>query len=356
MYRRGRTLHVHLSYGVGPMSKALENKGKVPRQNRIKRLLSMTSEDSALSITEIAEKLNTEGFNINRKTVERDVDDISEDQDYPLSETDSNPTRFFCNGELPQNYELIFDENQLQTIIMALQSLKQMSPKVIKDLCLEVESTLITRLPKTLASEFGHLKSISNAAPTILGEGADIDPGVLQTVLHCLRKGKVFECVYSSADDLTPSARVRSFAPLKLHFVGSPYIYVYDTEDSVIKMLRISRIHSVSLTEKSVNKSRAREIKLDHVFGGYGKGTEKIIHYSITCAKPMALRFNEQKIHPSQKIEVLKDGFYKITFSVHDSLEVTRLLAQYGEWIKEISPESEYDRVKEIWKKGLKAS
>ena len=337
------------------MSKLLEGKGKVHRQNRMKRLLSNKSEESALSLTEITGLLNAEGFGVNRKTVERDRDEISS-EDFPLSETDSNPVKYFFNGELPQNYELVFDENQLQTIVLALQSLKQMSPKVIKSLCTEVEETLVDRLPKELKDEFKHLQSISNASPTILGEGTDIEPGVLQTVLSCLRKGKVFECTYSSPDEARSSKGIRSFAPLKLHFVGTPYLYVYDTEDNIIKMLRISRIHNVTMSDKDVKKSRAREINLDYVFGGYGKGTEKIIDYEITCTKPMATKFSEQKIHPSQKIEVLKGGLFKITFSVHDSLEVIRMLAQYGEFIRKIAPEEAYGKVKAIWQQGLKAS
>lgn len=338
------------------MSKSLESKGKIQRQNRVKRLLSQRSEESALSVTELAEMLNAEGFSVNRKTVERDIDDVAMDEDYPLSETASNPTRYFFNGDLPQNYELIFDEIQLQTIIVALQSLKQMSPGVLKGLCSEVESTLVSKLPKTLGQEFERLKGISNAAPTILGEAADIDPGVLQIVLMCLRKGKVFECNYTSPDDAVPLNRIRSFAPLKLHFVGTPYLYVYDCENDIIKMLRISRIHGAMMTNKNVNKSRAREIKLEYVFGGYGKGTEKVINYAITCTKPMATKFQEQRIHPSQKIELLKGGLFKITFSVHDSLEVIRMLAQYGEFIRNIAPEEEYEKVKAIWQQGLKAS
>ena len=336
------------------MPKYNADKGKIHRQNQIKRLLSLTSEGSALSITEIADRLNSEGYAINRKTVERDIEDIS--LAHPLSEVDSNPRRFYFDGEFKLDFELVFDENQLQTIVLALESLKQMSPKVLKGLCSDVETTLVSKLPKALAKEFEHLKSISNASPTVLGEGGDIDPGVLETVLTCLRKGKVFECHYSSPDEARFSNRKRSFAPLKLHFVGAPYLYVYDCEDDEIKMLRISRVHNAVRTETTVNKKRAKEIKLDHVFGGYGKGAEAVIDYAIKCTKPMAMKFKEQKIHPSQKIEVLKDGLFEITFSVHDSDEVVRLLSQYGEWIKEIRPEEAYARVKEIWKKGLKAS
>ena len=336
------------------MPKYNADRGKVQRQNQIKRFLSQTSEESALSITEIADRLNNEGYDINRKTIERDIEDIS--LVHPLSETASNPRRFYFDGEFKLDFELTFDENQLQTIVLALESLKQMSPKVLKGLCSEVETTLVSKLPKALAKEFEHLKSISNTSPTILGEGGDIEPGVLETVLTCLRKGKVFECFYSSPDEARFSDRKRVFAPLKLHFVGAPYLYVYDCENNEIKMLRISRIHKPVRTEVSVDKKRVKEIKLDHVFGGYGKGAEAVINYAIVCTKPMAMKFKEQKIHSSQRIEVLKDGLFEITFAVHDSDEVVRLLAQYGEFIREIRPEGAYGRVKEIWKKGLKAS
>ena len=336
------------------MPKHLEDQSKVQRQNHIKRMLSHTCEASALSITEIATTLTEEGFNINRKTVDRDIEDIS--LAYPLSECDSSPRRFYFDGEFKLDFELVFDENQLQTIVLALQTLKQMSPGVLKSLCSSVETTLVSKLPKALSREFDHLKSISNASSTVLGEGSDIDPGVFQTVLSCLRKGKVFDCEYSSVDDVKDTKRKRSFAPLKLHFAGAPYLYVYDCKDDVIKMLRISRIHAAVMTDKIVDKKRAKEIKLEHVFGGYGKGTEKIIEYAITCTKPMADRFREQKIHSSQEIEVLKNGEFKITFSVHDSLEVIRMLAQYGEFIRKITPEEAYGKVRAIWQQGLKAS
>jgi predicted DNA-binding transcriptional regulator YafY len=231
-----------------------------------------------------------------------------------------------------------------------------MSPKVLKGLCNDVEAILVSKLPLALAKEFNHLKSISNASATVLGESGDIEPGVLEIVLMCLRKGKVFECQYSSPDEKRFSNRKRSFASFKLHFVGAPYIDVYVYEDNEIKILRISRIHKPVKTEISVDKKRVKEINLNYVFGGYGKGAEAVIDYTVTCTKPLALRFQEHKIHPTQKIEILGDGDFLITFSVHDSDEVVRLLIQYGEFIKGIKPSSCYDRVKAIWSKGLSAA
>lgn len=329
--------------------KYLADQTKVHRQNQVKRLLSHTNEECALSITEITDKLNSQGFHINRKTIERDIAEIS--LSYPLLETETTPRRFYFEDRFNLDFELTFDENQLQTIILALQSLKQMAPGVLKGLCDEVETTLVSKLPRALGKEFERLQGISGTAPTVLGEGEELSPGVLQTVLQSLRKGKVFECQYA-----TSTNRIRSFAPLKLHFVGAPYIYVYDCEDDAIKLLRISRIREAVMTKRPVDKKRAEEINLDHVFGGYGKGNERVIDYAITCTKPMAQKFREQKIHPTQKIEALDSTLYKITFSVHDSLEVVRMLAQYGEFITKIEPIDEYEKVRSIWRKGLVAS
>jgi hypothetical protein len=80
------------------LPKYASDKTKVQCQNQIKRIFSITLEESALSITEIADFLNIEGFDINRKTVERDIEDIS--LNHPISENDSNPRRFFLMGNL----------------------------------------------------------------------------------------------------------------------------------------------------------------------------------------------------------------------------------------------------------------
>jgi predicted DNA-binding transcriptional regulator YafY len=337
------------------MSRAIRKLSKNDRQNQIKRILSHTGQETALSISEIRERLEELGYKETRKNVERDVLDFT--LAYPLQEVGNNPRRFYFDGDFKMNFELVFDEDQLQTIILALGSLKQMSPSVLKSLCGQVENTLVSKLPSALSKEFEHLKSISHSAPTALGEGSEIEEEVFHNVMVALRKGKVFECQYENPEAETVPKRKRRFAPLKLHFAGVPYIYVYDLDGGEnIKILRLSRIHHAKLTDIDVKSERAEEINLDYVFGGYGRGDEEVIHYAITCLAPMAQRFRENRIHASQKIEVLSAGEFRITFSLHDSLEIPRLLAQYGEFITKIEPESAYEKVKLIWKAGLGAA
>jgi len=324
---------------------------KIQRHNLIKRILSHTSEESALSITEITEKLAQTGQVIHRKTIERDITELS--VLYPLCEIGSNPKKYFFEGDFKFSYEMVFNEDQLQTMVIALEYLKQVAPKFMKESCEEAETTLVHALPKGLAREFEHIKGLSTSSPTVIGESFDLSHEVFQTVINCLRKGKVFECEYRGLKG-SKKKGLRKFAPLKLHFVGSPYLYVYDLEDLQIKLIKLARIVNPRKTEINVDKKRAKDIKLDYVFGAYGRGDEKVVHYEIHCGLEMAQRFQEHRIHPSQEIFILGENEFKIKFSVHDSKEIIRLIAQYGECIYQITPHEAYDQVKEIWSSGLK--
>ena len=108
-------------------------------------------------------------------------------------------------------------------------------------------------------------------------------------------------------------------------------------------------------TEK-VDQKRRKEINLEHSIGGYGTGDQESIEYVIYCTEPLAERFEEYHIHSSQVITKIKNNNYRIKFKLGDSLEIIRILSQYGEFINKIEPESVYDQVKEIWRKGLEAA
>lgn len=340
------------------MPKKQSDKSKADRLNKIKSILSRLSSEHAMSITAIWEEVKRAGFAVNRKTIERDVgEDLSTST--PLAATGSNPERFYYPDDCSPDYELKFNDHQLQTIILALENLKNMSSSLIKGYCEDTENTLISKLPQKLSDEFEFLKSISSSGHTALGEAGDIDKDTYHKILNALRSGYVFECNYHSPYDPSKNTIIRHFAPLMLHFVGgAPYVFVYDEDDKnkTIKSLRINRIKLPQITSTKVNQKRRNEINLEHSIGGYGTGEQEVIDYVIYCSKPMAQRFDEYHIHPSQEVSQIKANQYRIKFKLADSIEVVRILSQYGEFIDKIEPASIYDQVKEIWKKGLKVA
>jgi predicted DNA-binding transcriptional regulator YafY len=326
---------------------------KTDRLNKIKAMLSRRSPFEAMSITEVWQELKIAGFDVNRKTVERDVaEELAINT--PLSSMGSNPERFFYEEGHTPDYELKFNDQQLQTIILALQNLKDMAPALIKKFCEETENTLISKLPNNLAKEFLLLKTISSAGKTSLGEAGELDRETYLTITNCLRQGFAFECSYLSPykEDFTK----RVFSPLQLHFVGgAPYLFAIDELDpkKTIKSLKISRISKANMTTMKVNIKRRKEINLDHAIGGYGTGNHEVINYVVICTEELAKKFKENRLHQGQKIEMIKKDKFKISFNLVDSHEIVRILAQYGDYIHSIEPKSVYDQVKSIWQAGL---
>ncbi|MFZ4715538.1 MAG: helix-turn-helix transcriptional regulator [Bacteriovoracaceae bacterium] len=338
------------------MPRKESDRSKSDRLNKIKSIISKLSEEEAMSITELWEEVKSAGFDVNRKTIERDIgEDLTINT--PLASTGTNPERYFYPEGLGPDYELKFNDHQLQTIILALQNLKNMSSKLIKGYCVDAEDTLISKLPQSLANEFEVLKSISSSGHTALGESGELEEETYTIVTSALRSGFSFECFYHSPYDPKKNNVKRNFGPLMLHFVGgAPYIFVYDEDDpkKMIKSLRINRIKEPRITTNKVDKKRRKEINLEHAIGGYGTGNHDIIEYVIYCSDELAKRFEEYKIHPSQKISKIKTNEYKIKFTLVNSTEVVRILSQYGDFIYRIEPDTVYRQVKEIWRKGLR--
>lgn len=327
---------------------------KVQRHNRIASILTTLGPESALSISDIWKLVKKDGFKVDRKTIDRDVAELSTTYS-ALSEIGSNPTRYYFEEGFKLNYSLNFSEEQLQTIILALGNLRVSAPKYIQRLCTEAEDTLLSKLPPQLKSEFKKLKSISTSSKTSLGQARDIDAQSFETILMCLKNELVFHCYYQKPDQ---GPEERLFAPLLMNFSsGTPHLYVYDLRDMEIKTLRFDRIQGAKATEIKVNRDRAKEIDMEYVMGGFGRGKGDIIlDYVIYCDRKMALSFQDQIFHPSQEVIQMKDGQWRISFKMNSSDEVIRKLSQFGDSIFKIEPAEVYEKVQTIWKKGLKGA
>lgn len=325
------------------------------RLNRIVSYLLMTDENNAQSLTNLYQRLREDGFKLTRKTVERDIAKLSLSHS-GLREIEGRPAKFYFEAGYQVHYSINFKEEHLQTIIIALQNLQTMGCPTVASLCRETEDALLSKLSAFDRQDFSKLKSQSTIAKTVLGKSQGTQKETYKLLFDCLQKEKAFLCHYHSPYDQIVEKRL--FHPLMLHFVGgAPYLFVYDTLDNnKIKILRLSRIEQAEMTEKPVDTSLKDKINLEHSFGAYGAGSEEIIDYTIYCTTPMAIKFKEQQIHPSQVIEKIEVDLYRIEFTLNDSIEIVKYLSQFGESIKKIEPEVVYEKVKKIWEEGLKAA
>jgi predicted DNA-binding transcriptional regulator YafY len=329
--------------------------GKTARQNRLVSYLSKTNQDNALSISDFYQRLVGNGFDVTRKTVERDLDELTL-QHSGLQEKEGRPKKFYFEEGYQVHYSIKFEQQHLQTIIIALDNLQAMTCPTIASLCRETEDVLLNKLSAYDRNDFNNLKGKSSIGKTILGKPEATQKETYKLIFDCLQQEKAFLCDYKSPYDTI--AEKRLFHPLMLHLVGgAPYLFVYDPlDENKIKLLRLSRIQSAEMTNHPVDLDLKKEIDLDYSFGAYGTGQERILNYTIYCKAPMAGKFREHQIHESQVIQRLDEDLYRIEFTLNDSYEIIKYLAQFGESIKSIEPEEVYLKVKRIWEAGLKVA
>ncbi len=332
----------------GPMSAA----NQLKRHQEIYLILKNLDESTALTLTEILKEL-PEGYEVDRKTIERDIDQMS--STHRIVETGTYPNRFFADKNFKVDYQFNFTDAELQTIVLALQNLYQTSPDYLRNLCSQTETSLIDKLPDPLKKDLKEFKElhhfnygINGRDQTLFDEKNNNDS--CKVALEALREGKTFTCNYASIDKPESIKKVRHFEPQLFQLTGSiGYLYVRDFSDGVLKNLRMSRITNAKLQVQKAKRLPKKEIKgLKSSFGGFGLGDEKTIEIKIKCDKHMATAFGERVIHDSQQIKKGSNEEYHIILKMAPTSEIHRLLAGWNNHIFEISPEILKTEVKKI--------
>lgn len=301
-----------------------------------------------MSISEIYNALIGQGVTVTKKTIERDLVEVS--NNFKLLETGTYPMRFYASVDFCPDYELLLSESELQVILLALDNLKQTSPKYLQGLCASAETSLESKLPKSLASDLATYKDLHLFSYGINGRAVAKDNESFGLIMKCLRQGKAF-----TAHNISPykddeyNSRQRNFAPLLFHMSGGiPYLVVRDLDDGEkIKSLRMTRLVNAKLTCTDVAPiTSAERLQVDHIFGGYIRNIDEVLNYEIIGDEVLATYFGEREIHNTQKIEGLGGGNFRVSFSAVQSNEIDKILAGLMDHIDSISPEEVFHNVK----------
>lgn len=316
-------------------------------------LKSRTNEDNALTVTEVYEVLSQD-VQVDRKTVARDLEEMS--GPYKLLETEDKPRRYYVSPDFTPDYDLSFNEEELQSLILSLENLSHVAPLGMDKMISGVRSKILSKLPKSLAEDFARFQEKLVVTDSIIGMEQGEDANSIKLILKALRAGLAIKVKnFSPYKKEKPKARV--IYPLLLNLTGGIfYLIASDPEDNLkIKRFRLSRLKDVDvLSEKIKNKSSSALKHLDFSFGGYGTGDETLIEYKIKCSGELALFFRERKFNHSQKLKDLKNGECEVSFKSRSSREITRLLAGFGEELISVSPKEIQDQIQQIWRSGLK--
>jgi predicted DNA-binding transcriptional regulator YafY len=331
----------------------MKKDSKPVRHETIYQLLQDT-EEYALSLTEIHERLQEKGIYSSRKTIERDLLEMGDS--FGICETEHYPVRFFKSPGHKRDYQLSFSESELQTLILALHGFKTTASSALKSLCTQTETIFLSKLHENDQRNFNELKKMTIFTPSFRGESATEDPVTFRKVMKALRERTVIECEnHSPYVDPSQYQKKKKYAPLYLNLVGGEnYLWVYDFEDDKAKQLKICRLHSVTLLNKNFDEQLKDKLgELEGRIGGFGGPDQKIVTFRIHCDRTMAMLFKERKIHHSQVVEG-KDNHWVIEFTANESFEIFRYIAGWAKYIYKLEPESLQREVEEIWDAGIK--
>jgi predicted DNA-binding transcriptional regulator YafY len=342
-----------LSQYKGNMAKVSNN----ARRYRIFQILCARSEDSALSSKEVHQILLDEGDDIDERTVRRDLSEHM--RDFKLLETDGKPNRYWAERKnYNPEYELALTADNLFTIFIALDALKNTSPDPMQELCDETLVTLADAIPESLQESYNYFKLVSQTQEGVSGRSVAKDPKSFNKLITAVIDGSAFSCkIHSPLKDPIEREVIRKFYPVFFTFTNNiPYLHALDLEKREFRQLRMTRLVDVKLIEDREDRSKFEEKARKELKASYsGYSGQNTYDYEIICDQKMADYFLEKELCENQKVEeILQDTRYKITFTLSKHDQIIRLLAGFGGHIESIRPVEISKEVTSIWKNSYK--
>ncbi len=325
----------------------------VSADERFAAIISVLSPTNPKSASDIEKQVNAKlGTRFARKTFTRDLDHLTHLGS--IKGTLGHPQGYLLSSEFTHNFQLQLNELHMQILLASLSKMKSHSPKDMQALLLELENAIFKPLHKAQRQALESLRPLQIATPSISGRPRGVQNDVLLGLLKCLRTKTAFECIYKSPYKKEDS-RTRKFAPLLMQFSGaSIYLVVEDLQlpenprIDRFKRLNISRIHKLKDTKEPFsipNPDLYKEWQVDHF--GWGGSADPIEKITIECGRHLGQFLLEAEIHPSQRIEELKPGHFKVEFEMPISHPIVRTFAGFAWDLHAVHPASLKTQIKD---------
>jgi predicted DNA-binding transcriptional regulator YafY len=304
---------------------------KAKRHDQILLLLKGREESSALKISDLCEQLDQAGFGVDVRTVRRDIEEMS--TEYGILGCEGYPERYYLSSDFHFKHQVMFTDEELQVLMISLNNLKHTSDKYFQSMASQVENSILKNLPIQTVATLRQEKEKYFYDFSISGKPESSSEKDFKLLMEALRRNKQFSCKnISPYKDHKKQERMRYFSPYKFVLTaGIPYLLVQDVEDKQIKRLRLNRVKEVKILDAQVDvKLKVNWDKYTvESLGGYGGADQKNEDVVIICDQTMAFYFQEKTIHSSQKMAMLDENKYKLTFKVPLSFEFIRLISSF---------------------------
>lgn len=293
----------------------------------ITMLSEIPVEPADISCSELHDRLGNKGYDVNVRTVQRDLERLSGSFSLVCKQGHGRELRWYFTKGTPNQWPAMSTDTAL-TLLLAEQNLKPLIPPAAVDSM----TALVSQARETLKvldrsrSRKTWADSVRIVPKGFALQPPETPPDVMTNVFNAMGRNRQLHIT-------TRSGKESVINPLGLVMRG-PVLYLvatYYTYDD-IRITALHRIASarVEMTDRIVPpgfnlddtlKSGLMSWKLD-------PGKPKL--FEIEVNEDIASYLEENRIHPDQQIKPLEDGNALVRFTTEDTLELRQWLLGFG--------------------------
>jgi predicted DNA-binding transcriptional regulator YafY len=284
---------------------------------------------------EIRDRLETAGHNVSKRTVERDLDELS--RIFPILRNDIS-IPFGWHWIEGANFDILgMDLSEAVSLGLMEDVLRQIMPPAFLS-ALEGKFSLarekLAALPKIPHAKWTDL--VRYVPPGLLFTPPVVAPGVLPSIQEALLRQRKLAVVYKSAGD--DGGKELTLHPLSLIQQGARSYLVATTFDYEKPLLyAIQRFGSATVIDEPANRPKSFSLDVYLASGAAQFGTGKSIILKARISDELAHLLNETPISKDQKITT-RSGVHTLTATMQESWQLDFWIRSQGAAITVMKP------------------
>jgi predicted DNA-binding transcriptional regulator YafY len=316
------------------------------------RYISMLSHipvaPGAISSADLRKKLEAEGYTVDLRTVQRDLDRLSSRFNLQSQPGNGRGLQWFFPQGTASQWPAMNTDTAL-TLLLAEQNLKPLIPKqAAASLASLVNQAKVTlQVQDKTGSRKTWAESVRIVPKGFALQPAPIEPDVMSSVFDAIGKHRQLKIT-------TRNGKEHTVNPLGLVMRG-PMLYLVCTYFSY-NDIRITALHrlasaSVEMADLVVPAGFNLDNALQNNLMSWrlDPGTPK--QFDLTVAQHIASYLEDNRINETQAIKPTRDGNYRVNFTAEDTQELRQWLLGFGaevivnkpvavqKWIRDIAAE-----------------
>lgn len=301
----------------------------------------------------ILEKLEVAGFKVTKRTIERDLNELS--SAFPLALDDRDkPYGWSWQKDAPSFDLPGISANEALTLVMVEQHLTNLLPKSTIAVLEPYFKTAHKYLDVTTSSKT--VKSWLNKVRTVQPNQAllppNIRPDVHQVISEALLLDQQVEIEYSRRGESKPSTyRIHPLALIQRG--GLIYLYVRFFDYEEIKIIAMHRINTVKLLDVPSDIPNGFDIDHEIAQGRFDFGEGSTISLKAKFTADAGEHLFETPLSKDQRIRTLDDGSLLVSASVANTPQLIWWLLGFGDGVEVLEPSAIRERISDVFKRAV---